>query len=767
MARRTKNEKPRRSRKALASALGLLALGVAVFVAARLVREAGPTGWNLVLVSVDTLRADHLSSYGATVLRTPNMDRLATEGVLFENVSTVAPTTLPAHASLFTCLSPVVHGVHDNVGFYLDERFTTLAAHLKDQGYDTAAFLGAFVLDSRFGLDRGFDLYDDDVEEVEDEGVSGFVAQRRGAAVLESALDWLRSRRDSPRSFFAFLHFYDPHTPYEPPELEGYRGEVAYVDSLVGQLLAFLDERDLAERTLVVLTADHGESLGEHGELTHGLFLYQSTLRIPLLLRYPGASAGKRVSDPMHITGVASQVLEILRLPPLPGRRPAGGRLLYAETFVPRLYYGWSELRSLTRWPHKLVMAPKPELYDLSKDPGETKNLIEELPDVARGLASELPGLDVSPVEPRSVDRETLEKLKSLGYAGTAVSPAGDLPDPKDRLEIYRVLNDPALQSLRPEDGAAFEKALGDLKDVLTREPRIPRTYALYGELLLEAGRAKEAAEVFQALTALEQKSFEGHYGLGVALESLDREEAAIEAFGTAVEIDPRNTKSYLRLSEVESSRGNQDAAEGWLRRAIAVHQDRVVVDRLAQLLLESGQSAKRSEARALLGGLAAKAPDDALAAYNLGQLLLVEGEAEGALVELRRAEDLAPTDPDVHQALGSALALSGKRDEAVESFRRAVEIAPCFAAAQANLGAAYAELGRLAEAAAALEKAVSCDPDYAAGFRNLAAIQFQLGDLDRAVAAIRGAVRASPKDPELHKSLQELLGFQERSKSR
>jgi arylsulfatase A-like enzyme/Flp pilus assembly protein TadD len=756
MARREKQQKPRQSRKLLPGALGILALAAAAFAALRLAGESGPTGWNLVLLSVDTLRADHLSSYGATALRTPNMDRLASEGLLYENVSTVAPTTLPSHASLFTGLTPVAHGVRDNVGFYLDDRFTTLAAHLKEQGYDTAAFVGAFVLDSRFGLDRGFDLYDDAIEEAEEEGVSGLIAQRRGAAVLESSLDWLGSRGQDPRPFFAFLHFYDPHAPYEPPAGEGYRGEVAYVDSLVGRLLSYLDERGLTERTLVVLTADHGESLGEHGELTHGLFLYESTLRIPLLFRYPGASGGKRVSDPTHITGIASEILEILRLPPLPGGRPAEGRPLYAETFVPRLHYGWSELRSLTRWPHKLVMAPRPELYDLSKDPEETKNLIAELPEVARALAGELEAS--SPVVPGNVDRETLEKLESLGYAGPAVSSTGALPDPKDRLDVYRVLNDPAIQSLRPGEGPAFEKALADLKDILVREPRIPRTYALYGELLLEAGRAKEAVEVFEGLVALDDRSFEGHYGLGVALQTLGREDSAIDAFGEAVEIDPRNTKSYLRLSEAESARGNPEAAEGWLRRAIAVDEDRVVVDRLAQLLLESERGA---EARRLLEGLAAKTPDDGLAAYNLGQLLLAEGETEDALRELQRAEDLLPLDPDVHQALGTALALSGRREEAIESFLRAIELSPCFPAAQANLGAAYAELGRLPEAAAAIEKAVACDPGYAAGYENLAAIRLQMGDLDGAIAAMKDAQRASPEDPEVGRTLSELLTLQ------
>jgi tetratricopeptide (TPR) repeat protein len=533
---------------------------------------------------------------------------------------------------------------------------------------------------------------------------------------------------------------------------------VIYVDSLVGRLLSFLDEQGLNKRTLVVLTADHGESLGEHGEETHGLFLYQSTLRIPLLFRYPGAPSGKRIADPMHITGVASRILEILRVPSMPGRRPADGQPFYAETFVPRLHYGWSELRSLTFWPHKLVAAPRPELYDLSKDPAETKNLVEELPEVARSLRSKLESMGASAVEPGTVDRETFEKLEILGYAGAAVSPTGNLPDPKDRLEVYRVLNDPAIQGLRPEDGVPFEKALADLKDVLTREPHIPRTYALYGELLLEANRAGEAADVFESLTAIDGESFDGHYGLGVALQRLGREGAAIEAFQKALRIDPRNPKTYLRLSEVDPAQ-----AEGWLRRALALHEDRGIVDRLAQVLLQSG---KGGEARALLEGLAAKAPKDALAAYNLGQLLLAEGEPESALVELRRAASLSPSDPDVHQAVGNALVLLGRREEAIASFERALQLAPCFAAAQANLGAAYAELGRLAEAASALEKAVACDPDYASGFRNLAAIRLQMGNLDGAVAALKEALRASPNDPELESNLRDLLALQGGAKS-
>ncbi len=688
--------------------------------------------------------------------RTPHIDRLASEGVLYENVSTVAPTTLPAHASLFTGLTPIAHGVRDNVGFYLDAGPTTLAEHLKSQGYETAAFVGAFVLDSRFGLDRGFDRYDDDVEAAKDGVDTGFVAQRRGGEVLESALAWLGSRGDTNRPFFAFVHFYDPHTPYDG----GYTAEVAYVDSLVGRLLSWLEERGLDERTVVALTSDHGESLGRARR--------RDPRSLPLSVDSPNPARAPLSrsfgGEPHHDADIDHRRAQCpsRNAPPSAAARTNDQeeeQPLYAETFVPRLHYGWSELRSLTRWPHKLVSAPKPELYDLSKDPGETGNRIEELPDVARALRAELEpmvGPSASPARRRSRDSRKAQEPRLRGveraHRGRASRPEGPARD------LSRSERSRRCRASRPEDGAAYEAALAGLKDAIAREPRIPRTYALYGELLLQAGRAREAAPVFEALVALDPESFEGHYGLGVAFQELGRKDAAVEAFSTAVEIDPRNTKSYLRLSEADA-----DGAEGWLRRGIAVHEDRVLADRLAEVLLQSGDAAKRAEARALLEGATSKAPQDGLAAYNLGQLLLAEGEIERALTELERASRLTPDDPDAHQALGSALALSGRREEAIESFRRALDLSPCFAAAHANLGAAYAEMNRLSEAAAALEKAVSCDPGYAAGFRNLAAIRYQMGNLDGAISAMRGAVKASPGDPELQRSLQELLDFRAR----
>jgi arylsulfatase A-like enzyme/tetratricopeptide (TPR) repeat protein len=779
MAKKPQRSKTPKKRPALA-ALGLAAIAALSYFLVLERRASHP--WNVLLVSIDTLRADHLSCYGAEDVATPNLDRLASEGVLFERVLTVAPATLPAHASLFTGTTPPVHGVRDNVGFYLKEGTKTLAARLRSQGYDTAAFVGSFVLDSRFGLDQGFSLYDDDLGPSSETDDDGFVSQRRGDEVLSRALAWLASRasRTEAPPFFAFVHLYDPHTPYDPPapfapsskdEALRYRGEVGFVDSLVGRLLDALASEGLDDRTLVAVTSDHGESLGEHGELTHGFFLYEAALRIPLLLRYPDGPAGRRIADAVRIVDVAPTLVDLLGLhsmegsegtslvPLIRGEAPRNETLLYAETFLPRLHYGWSELRSLTRGNEKLIWAPRPELYDLAADPGETRNLAAERPARARELEAilkELVAREKDEPRPGTPDEETRRRLRSLGYAGgTGSSGAGEAPaDPKDRVELYRVLNDPELQSVGAEDGPRFEAALSKLSGILKSDPGVGRAYLLYGELLLKAGRAREAERVFAELVARDGDSFEGHYGLGVARLRLRRLDAAAEALERAAALEPKNAKSYLRLSEVEEARGNLDAAEAWLHRAIGIAPDPLLQDRLAELLLRDGRT---EEAREILLALQRENEDDPVAAYNLGQLLLVEGKPEEAIAMLRRAAELSPKDPDVHVALGNALSAQRRPEEAAASFREAIALAPCLASAHGNLGVALAELGRLEEARQSFQKAASCDPGYGFAYKNLAAVELQLGRLDAAIEAMRRAVAADPEDAELRRTLAEL----------
>jgi arylsulfatase A-like enzyme/Flp pilus assembly protein TadD len=776
---------------ALAIALALT-LGTAIWVFLR--GRAGDSDdarrpRNVVLVSVDTLRADHLSAYGESVpVSTPHMDRLATEGVLFEQVQSVSPTTLPSHASLFTGLIPPMHGVRDNVGFYLAEGSATLASRLGSHGYRAGGFVGAFVLDSRFGISQGFETYYDDFEAMTDDVAGGFVSQRPGSEVLERALAWIDEVRAAPDPFFAFVHFYDPHTPYDPPAPFAasedspsalYHAEVAYTDSLVGKLLDFLDERELSDDTLVVLTSDHGESLGEHGEKTHGFFVYESTLRIPLLLRYPGAPKGTRVKPFVRIVDIAPTILDLLGAPPL--ENVNGESLVslieephaewdspgYAETFLPRLHYGWSELQSLRRGSHKLVLAPKPELYDLAEDPDETINRIDEEPTVARALRDELDQLRAASGsnEERSVaslDDETRARLASLGYVSAKpLTESRALADPKDRIGLYDALNDPELKSLEPGDRPAFGDALARLRRVVEEEPTIPRAYVLYGELLLKAGDREGAEKTFARLATEDPRNFEAHFGLGVARQERGNLDGAEAAYRAALAVEPLNTKGHFRLADVAEARGDQAAAEKWLRDALEISPNLFLRERLASLLLRAG---KRDEARTVLDQMSGEGEENPTALYNLGQAALMDGDAKGALEMFRGAAEASPEDADIQQGIANAHAALGEMPQAVEAYRRAIALSPCFAAAHTNLGTTLWQLGEKSDAIRAMRRGVECAPSYLPGYQNLAAAYYESGEVAKAIEALEQALVVAPENAELSQLLAELREFQRRN---
>ncbi|MGH9333223.1 MAG: sulfatase-like hydrolase/transferase [Vicinamibacteria bacterium] len=703
---------------------------VFILAAALACCSRSPSPKHLVLVSVDTLRADHLSCYGASSLATPSFDRIAREGVLFENVSTVAPTTLPAHASLFTAVSPLEHRVHDNVGFRLREDLPTLASILKEKGYRTGGFVGSFVLDERFGIGRGFDLYSDEMP-----GKSPGLPERAGGEVLSEAMSWMEERRD--QSFFAFLHFFDPHRPYDPPEafepgtqdpLARYRGEVLYVDSLIGRLLAFLEERDLLDSTLVVVTADHGESLGEHGEDTHGFFLYQSTMRVPLLIRGPAVPRGGRVEALARTTDIAPTVLEVLGI-----EAPAGfegvsflsraGEIrspeveAYAETFLPRLHFGWSELRSLRRGDWKLVLAPRSELYDLAADPEESRNVLSEKEEIALDLRTRLEGMKgLAPVRPDPVDARSLASLRALGYLGGSTPPAAgeELPDPQEKVALYNEI----LELSVIEDPG--NKDLARLAAVLEREPRNPRALAIHGDFLLGLDRARDAKTAFELLLEIQSDNFDGRYGLGLALVAMGENDAARPHLEKARELDPSSGAVLGALAALEKAEGNVEVAEKRLREAIALEPNASLYQDLALALAARGNDA-------------------------------------GALIELERAARLAPEDDDVEQALANSLSRLGRMEEAMLHYQAILRRSPCYLGALTNLGAAYERAGKAEEAVRSYEDAIRCDSGYANAYRNLGAALARKGDLKRALEVLREAKRLAPEDGELGDAIAEL----------
>jgi arylsulfatase A-like enzyme/Flp pilus assembly protein TadD len=718
-----------------------------------------PASANLLLVSVDTLRADHLSCYGGDT-PTPGFDRFAREGVLFENAVSVAPTTLPAHTSLLTGVFPIEHRVHDNVGFRLGDDLPTLASTLSAAGYRTGGFVGAFVLNRKFGLARGFDVYSDETPET-DRGLR----ERRGDEVLGEAMAWIGSDRSRP--FFAFVHFFDPHRPYNPPPPHAgdYRGEVAYVDSLLLRLHDFLDRTGLRDSTIVAVTADHGESLGEHGEDTHGFFVYQSTLHVPLLVRAPGIRPGQRASALVRTIDVAPTLLDLLRVP-----RPASFRgssfvstagqveapqvEAYSETFVPRLQYGWSELRALRQGNWKLILAPRSELYDLGSDPGETRNLFDDESDVAADHSTRLEEMTRGQsVLPGSLDRETRGSLQALGYlggGGDAAPPERsfrDLADPKDKLPLYRELNE--LTAIVKPD----ENDLQRLSLLLEKEPRSVKALSMLGNFSLDLGRSPEAKDAFERLLRIQPESYDGHYGLGRALAALGETERARKNLEKALDLDPRSSEVYYRLSRLENSASNLEASERWLRRGIEIAPSFLLYQSLAELLVSAGRGEELSRSAAQWKGPGAEAG----AAYARGQIFASQENGEGALAELERAFSLTPRDDNVEQALANELSRAGRYEEAIRHYRAILDRSPCYLGALTNLGAAYERLGTVDDGLRAYERAIECDPKYGNAYRNLGAALARNGELSRALAILRRARSLSPPDAELDAAITEL----------
>src|SRR5712691_7321599 len=396
---------------------------------------------NVVVITIDTLRPDHLGCYGYKQIRTPNIDALAADGVRFERAYTPVPVTLPAHSVIFTGTYPLLSGVHDFAANKLNPAQPTLASVLKEHGYATGAVVASAVLDSRFGLNHGFDFYYDhfDFNRLQESNLDEM--ERPGNIVADVTLDWLS--KNYQKKFFLWMHLYDPHYPYRPPApySEEYRdrpydGEIAFADAQVGRLIEFLKNKGLYRNTLIILSGDHGESLGEHGEKTHGFFIYNATLHVPLIVHLPGGMHAKTVANLVNLADLMPTVLAALNiqipaqvqgqslLPLMSTNEAVDARSLYAETFLPRLHFNWSELRGVETENYHFIDAPKPELYDLTKDPGETQNLFPQKKAVSEEMRARLATLirqysaGQELAEKTGLDPALMERLKSLGYAG-------------------------------------------------------------------------------------------------------------------------------------------------------------------------------------------------------------------------------------------------------------------------------------------------------------------------------------------------------------
>ncbi len=521
---------------------------------------------DILLISVDTLRADHLGIYGDTRAVTPVIDALARSGVVFEQAQSPVPITLPAHASMLTGLLPPRHGLRDNGAWRLPDSVETLAEQLRARRYVTGAFIGAAPLDSSTGLDRGFDRFDDDMVARTVGGSSRVERPERYAEeVLSRALAWLRAV-PSDRPVFAFVHLYDPHSPYEkalPGEsTPGYDGEIAWVDSEIGRFREALDQVDRRwAGALTVLTSDHGEGLGEHGEQTHCVFVYQSTLHVPLILHRPGVLPSRRIAEPVSLVDLTPTILEFAGLEAkstldgrslapaaLGGKLPSSTRELYFESLFGQLRFGWAPLRGIRAGDLKLIDAPRAEVFDLAADPHESVNRYDSLPEQATDLRAAI--LDVGEGERAvaALDEEMSHRLTSLGYVGALPEGGGmSEEDPKDRIAVYEAFQ----RAHAAAQLGRLDEALELMERLETDLSRSPYFYLEWGNFAALAERWSEAATAYHRCLALDAQNEDALLNLGVALLRSEDPGAAIEAFERLLTLRPDHVKALLYAGTV------------------------------------------------------------------------------------------------------------------------------------------------------------------------------------------------------------------------
>ncbi len=619
---------------------------------------------NLLLVTIDTLRADRLGCYGYSKIETPNLDALAARGVLFENAVAQTPLTPSSHASMFTGMYPHVHGVRNSGGFVLQSSSTTLAEILEQQGWDTAAFIGASVLKRLFGFHQGFAVYDDQMPKPAGHQLAREYPERPAGEVVDRALAWLG--RQSGKPFFLWVHVFDPHLPYEPPgefrlKYAGrpYDGEVAYVDRELGRLFEAVGQKAPEDQTLIAVLSDHGESLGEHGEYTHGVFLYDATLRIAFLLAGPGVPAGVRVSAQARTIDLLPTLLDLMggrppadcqgvSLVPAFRGRPVDTEYSYAETLFPKMNMGWAELRAIrsNRW--KYIRAPKPELYDLSDDPEETRNVIDRHPVEAGALEARLRSIlgpaaqgGVEKVQTSLVDEQTLRQLKTLGYlsgfSAREYELSGQGADPKDRVAILRTLDiaagpdsrlpsperirllgralesDPSNPSLYYHLGGELEKA-GRYADAmklyqtgLERGIRSGRLHSRIGDLLLRQGKKDEAIAAYERAAQFNPSDLESQTNLATAYLEKGRLADAERVFRWILATDPAHAAAHNGLGLIAIQRQDAAAARGYFERAVQLDPD--LVEAQLNLGLIYKMLGDRARARQCFEAFVARAP--------------------------------------------------------------------------------------------------------------------------------------------------------------
>jgi len=646
---------------------------------------------NVILITVDTLRADHVGCYGAKDVQTPVMDSLAHDGLQYDRAISQVPLTWPAHAAILTGTYPFQNGVQDFTSPPLAQQFRSIAQSFQTAGYATGAVVSSFVLDRSFGLARGFDYYDDAFPPSNFQQKEVGLVDRRADDSVNRALGWLG--KTSKRPFFFWLHLYDPHSPYDPPEpfrteykTHSYDGEIAYTDREIGRLIAWLKTKNLYAGALIVLVSDHGESLGEHGEQEHGFFLYDATIRVPLIVKPPtrAGTRANKISEPVEIVAIGPTLLSLAGIhdsiekqfqsKSLPDGKTVpntnGGsasNAMYSETLYPFRSFGWSPLRALQTSRYHYVDAPRPELYDLTVDPGETTNLAAQQPAIVATLREKLKTrLDKNPFHARQPDThgvtlEGAEKLRSLGYIAYRAPESGQssgLPDPKDKIAEFNAILQ-AGDAFRAND---FPRGEALLSNVRKQDSNLYVIPYMLGEAALRQGKFEEAKSQLQEAIKLAPEFDQGMMALARALHEQGDDAGAQQWLNEALKRNPQNYRAWYELGSIQRKSDRSEATNSFAK-ALAIQ------------------------------------PNFAIAERDLGMIRFDQKGYSEAAQHLAKAIILGFDDSRTYNYLGICYSRMSQFSKAVASYQKAVQITPDLAEAHLNLAYAYQRLNRSQDA--------------------------------------------------------------------
>ena len=705
-------------------------------------RLRGDKDYNVILITVDTLRADRVGCYGAARVATPTMDAFAARGIRYERAISQTPLTLPSHTTIMTGTLPIFHGVRDNGGFVVPSELVTMAETFKAKGYDTAAFVAAYVLDSKWGLNQGFDTYFDKFDLSRFEKISLGDVQRPANEVMDEALGWIDKKKGG--KFFAWIHLYDPHTPYAPPEPfkseythSPYLGEIAFTDTQLARLWDYLGSNGLRDNLFLVFAADHGESLGEHQESSHGFFVYQAALHVPLIIATPFPELQGRTSrETVGLVDVMPTVCEMAGIPvpaEVQGRSlvpsffspgAASDRLAYSETFYPRYHYGWSDLRSVQDGRFKLIIAPVPELYDLDLDPGEEKNLVYLEKKVYEDLSAraevlmEKSGHNALEVDLQKVDEETREKLAALGYVGSFTDSSKlqgkKLANPKDKIGVFNAL------SKARETGME--------------------------------GNVDEAVRTIEAIIKEDPTIADAHFSLGNIFTKARRFEEAVESFKTSLEIKPDDSFAVINIANAYQAMGQYDEAEKYVLDYMAKgFGDSQLFFLLGNLMVHQNKTDKAVSyfEKCLDGNPRSASAHNALAAIYLNRES--DGDLPRAEEHLNAASAINATLLSLRYNMAQLREKQNRLAEAAELYLQEIADSPKSFKARFNLSRVYRLMGREDEEFDALQKTIETEPEFPIAYFYLARIHIRRGqNFEEAIALTKKGIELKPAPADL-----------------